>query len=462
MLPRAVTQVPAKATTTKPECERTVRGSLDEAVTATEPPAIGYKDAYKFFVPLMFMAELMFISHAAVAAFLARMSDPEPILAAYSSAFYMHSTLGSPMWALQLVFLSFIKDRASVFHLARFSVLVLMSIGWMWIVICFTPAGDWLIQSLFGASAEVAGAARLCMFLSLLGIPIFVVRAFCYCLMMQNRRTMLVTYGTVVRLVSLGGILLLCADAPEHAAIGVLALTGCILLEMIYAVYMARPFWRALPRKIEDLPSYRKLWRFSWPIMVMQTTETGVAFTTNFFLGRLLQPELAIAAFGVLDSLVRVLLSPLRNLTQTCQALAKRAEDQVVLLWFSAQVGLLFMGVMLLFFIPEVRDLALQTVMGLSDDMADYVAPAMWSTGALAVCMAAATVSRGLLIVRQRTGALAVASGARLASVIVVGVVALATGVQNGAIIGLVALTVAFGAEALILGGQLFILRRGR
>ena len=59
---------------------------------------------------------------------------------------------------------------------------------------------------------------------------------------------------------------------------------GCILLEMIYAVYMARPFWWALPRKIEDLPSYRKLWRFSWPIMVMQTTETGVAFTTNFFL----------------------------------------------------------------------------------------------------------------------------------------------------------------------------------
>jgi len=433
-----------------------------ESALATEHRSITLKDAYKFFVPLMFMAELMFISHAAVAAFLARMSNPEPILAAYSIAFYMHSTLGSPMWALQLIFLSFIKDRASVFHLARFSVLVLASIGWIWIVICFTPAGEWLIQSLFGASAEVSESAKLCMFLSLLGMPIFVVRAFCYCLMMQNRRTMLVTYGTMVRLGSLVGILALCTAAPEHAAVGVLALTGCIFFEMLYAVYMARPFWRVLPRKIEDLPSYRKLWRFSWPIMVMQTTETGVAFTTNFFLGRLLQPELAIAAFGVLDSLIRVLLSPLRNLTQTCQALAKRAEDQVVLLWFATQVGLVFMAAMLLFFIPAVREIALQTVMGLTNDMTAYVAPAMWLTAALAGCMAAATVSRGLLIVRQRTGALAVASGARLASVILVGVAALATGAQNGAIIGLVALTAAFGTEALVLGGQLLILRRNR
>ena len=33
---------------------------------------------------------------------------------------------------------------------------------------------------------------------------------------------------------------------------------------------------------------------------------------------------------------------------------------------------------------------------------------------------------------------------------------------QNGAIIGLAALTAAFAAEALVLGGQLVILRRGR
>ena len=53
------------------------------------PPPVTLRDAYRFFLPLMFMAELMFISHAAISAFLARMADPEPILAAYSMSFYL-------------------------------------------------------------------------------------------------------------------------------------------------------------------------------------------------------------------------------------------------------------------------------------------------------------------------------------------------------------------------------------
>ena len=40
-----------------------------------------------------------------------------------------------------------------------------------------------------------------------------------------------------------------------------------------------------------------------------------------FFLGRLENPDLALAGFGVVYGLVRVVLAPIRNLTQTAQAL---------------------------------------------------------------------------------------------------------------------------------------------
>ena len=61
--------------------------------------------------------------------------------------------------------------------------------------------------------------------------------------------------------------------------------------------------------------------------MIMQTAESGVVFTVNLFLGRLVRPELALAAFGLLDSLMRVLLSPLRNFIQTVQALVRFRRD---------------------------------------------------------------------------------------------------------------------------------------
>lgn len=426
----------------------------------TSPRPASLKDAYKFFVPLMFMAELMFISHAVISAFLARMADPEPILAAYSISFYMHATLGSPVWALQIVAVSYIRDKASIRRLGTFSIQVVASIAWLWLLISFTSVGDWLCQTLFGASAEVTAAAKLCMFVSFLVVPLSIVRSFCYGLLMVKRRTMLVTYGTAVRLIALTGILWALSFAPEHAVIGVLGLGGCILVETLYAVIIARPFYRELPESSEPVPSHRELWRFSWPVMLMQTAESGVAFTTNFFLGRLLRPELAIAAFGVLDSLVRVLLSPLRNLTQTCQALVRQEGDARVVAWFGLQIGVLFALVMCSFLIPEVQRIALEDIMGVPTDMATYIAPALALSGVLALCMAGATLCRGLLIASRRTGALAVSSGLRIVAVAVVGLSAIAMGAQNGAVIGISALTAAFAAEFLVLGGRLLWGRR--
>ena len=73
-------------------------------------PTVTIKESYRFFTPLIFMAELHMLSHAIISAFLARMPNSEPILAAYSIAFYLHATLGSPVWACQFVAISFLKD----------------------------------------------------------------------------------------------------------------------------------------------------------------------------------------------------------------------------------------------------------------------------------------------------------------------------------------------------------------
>ena len=121
----------------------------------------------------------------------------------------------------------------------------------------------------------------------------------------------------------------------------------------------------------------QELWRFSWPIMLMQTAESGIAFIMNFFLGRLPRPELAIAAFGVLDGLIRVLLSPLRNLIHTTQALVKNRADARVVIIFSLHAAIFFGAIMLCFNIPIVRDFVLYNLMGLTTEMADAVTPAL-------------------------------------------------------------------------------------
>ena len=291
------------------------------------------------------------------------MADPEPVLAAYSISFYFHATLGSPIWACQFVAVSYIKDRASMQRLLLFSLQVAAAVSLILLIVGLTPAGDWLFRTLFGASPEVAHAAQRCTLIFTFAMLFAVVRSLVYGLFMVERKTIYVTLGTVVRLVGLAAVLAGLTRFLEGAEVGAIALVACIGIETAFGVIVARPFFRRLPTG-GDPPSYRELWKFSWPIMIMQTAESGVIFTINLFLGRLARPELALAAFGLLDSLMRVIVSPPRNVIQTVQTLVRFRRDVRVIVTFAVIVGAGFAGMMLLFHVERVRTWVLEGVMG--------------------------------------------------------------------------------------------------
>ena len=407
-------------------------------------------DAFRFFLPLMLMAELMMISHAVISAFLARMTDPEPILAAYSIAFYFLATIGSPVWACQFVAVSYIRDRVSMYRLLLFSLQVAVALALLMFTVGLTPLGDRLFRTLFGAGPEVAAAARRCALIFTFVMLFAVVRSLVYGLFMVERKTIYVTLGTVVRLAGLAVVLAVLTLFVEGAEVGAIALVACIGIETVFGVVVARPFFRRLPVGSHP-PSYRELWKFSWPIMIMQAAESGVMFTVNLFLGRLARPELALAAFGLLDSLMRVLLSPLRNVIQTVQTLVRFRRDVGVIVTFAGIVGSGFAGMMLLFHLERVRTIVLTGVMGLPPHIAGYVAPALAFGFLLALAMACASLARGLLIAAKRTGAIAVASGVRLLAVGAVGGAAILLETTNGALIGMYALIGAFLVESAVL-----------
>jgi len=399
-------------------------------------------------------------SHAIVAGFLARMPDPTPILAAYSIAFFFHSTMGSPLWACQMVALSFMRDRDAVRRMLVFSAQVLLAIAWVWLALGWTTLGDWFYGTLFGLSPEVAAGARECTLILVLMLPLVAIRSIMYALLMRARRTLLVTYGTIIRLVALALALYLLSGHIEGAAIGAVAIIICIVVETSYSVFAAMPFYRQLDKAGPTQASYKELWIFAWPIMVMHSAEHGVNFLVSLFLGRLPRPELALAVFSVTDSILRVLLSPLRNLTITVQSLANTREDFPTLLRFAAQVSAIFAAAMALFLVTPINDFALMKAMGLSIDLAAYAGYALVIGVALAISIGAAASARGFLIVSRNTRILALSSALRLIAVVAVGTTAVVSQASNGAAVGLWALTAAFATEALVLVIKALALRR--
>ena len=425
--------------------------STNQRDSGESPPSVRLRDAYRFFTPLMLMAELTMFSHAIVAGFLARFPDPTPVLAAYSIAFFFHSMMGSPVWACQMVSLSFMRCRRTARRMFFFCWQVIAAIGWVWLVLGLTSVGDWFFGSVMGLGPEIVESAKLCILVMILMLPLVAIRMLMYAILMRARRTILVTYGTVVRVLSLFPALYICDTLMDGAVVGATAIIVCIALEMLYALVAAWPFYRRLPATSDVRAEYKEVWIFAWPVMIMHTAEHGVSFLVSLFLGRLPNPETALAVFGVVDSALKVLLSPLRNLTVTVQSLAHEHTDYAVLAKFCLQIGVAFATVLALFFVPAINDWTLMAAMGLSAQLADYAGYALGIGVALALSTAAAAAARGFLISSAETRILALSSAMRLIAVALVGTTAVQLGAGNGAAVGLWALTAAFATEAAVL-----------
>ena len=427
-----------------------------DAATHTARPGIRIGECYRFFLPLVLMTELNMISKSVIHAFLARTPAPDVALAGFNTAFAFYYTIVSATELTAVLCLSWVDSRRGVWRVVRFMALVLCAPLAVCIAVAFTPAGDWLYGDVFGASPAASAEARQVTWIFCLSAPVLIARGVAFALLMQNRRTLFITCATLVRVASLAASLVVWPMVLDGAAIGAAALVTCMALEAAFAWIFALRHARALPRDAEaPPPGTGALWGFSWPLMLNQGSEIGIVLVVNLFLGRLAQADVALAAFGVVHGLVSLLFSPMRNLLQTTQTLVASREDARVLLRFSLQLAAVFAVIALALFNTPLEAWVLSRVMGLSPALAGYSAPAVSVAFAMAFLWALSALSRGLLANQRRTRMLALTAALRLAAAALVGCVILWRPDSNGAVVGLLAWMVAYGAEILVLGARL-------
>ena len=406
---------------------------------------------YRFFVPLIFMTELNMISKSVINAFLARMDDSSIVLAAFHSAFTLYYCIASGTEVCSLLTLSYMRSRRALGHLLRFMGII-VAVPWAIAqVLAFTPVGDFAFQTLFGISDAAVSEAKTATFLLSLSAPILICRSVAFGLLMIGQKTIFITWATLVRLLSLAGSLVVLPHFLEGAAVGAGALVFCMLCETVVAVCLAAHIYAGLPERGETPPTVRAQWRFSWPLMLNTSAEMGMVFAVSIFLGRLADPDLALAAFAVVYGLVGLMLSPLRNLVQSAQTLVRQAADRRVLLKFAVQQMLFFAALAALLFHTPLDRLVLSDAMGLEPALEAYCAPAMQAAFPMAAFWGLSAVFRGLLAGARVTGALAVSGLARVSAATLVATTAVLLPGGNGAVIGLAAWMAGYCAEAAIL-----------
>jgi len=409
-----------------------------------------------FFLPLIFMSELIQLSHVITNAFLARLLAPREIIAAFSIAFGLNIMASGVTMATIQTGICFITDRTSFRRLLRFC-LILVLIPFIVVeFIALSPVGQTVFGDWMGASPGVVSQARWAS--AIMGLWTFpiLIRNLCYAMAMNKRRTILITYATAVRLVSLIGFLFVFSIWFDGAIVGAMATVAGMTVEATFMVVATRSYFLNLKKTTDQPAGAKEFWSFSWPLMLMQITENGVMFVLNFFLGQLKNPDLAIASFGIVYGLVRIILAGPRNLVQTSQSLVHGREDLRAMFQFTFGLILFYCGLISVLFYTPLNEWILEVVMGLTAELSGYCQNAVKLIFLIAIFWATTATLRGTLSSMRKTLVIAVTAGVRMVVFAGISFFAFLYPHLNGAVLGVFSFAGAFAAETILLGWYLW------
>ncbi|WP_020675218.1 MATE family efflux transporter [Geopsychrobacter electrodiphilus] len=335
-------------------------------------PPLRLREISLFFFPLLLNVQLMSLSHTIINATLARYTDYITALAGMSVAMVVHLFIASPSYQNHTVTITMVRGRQSLRGVLIFVALVAVYVSIMLALIAYTRLGDLLLINLLGVPPAIAQAARAALQLLAL-LPIFTgLRGFFQGLVIQARRTSLISLATGIRVAALLGYLALGQRWFAGAQLGAFALVSCVVTETLLMAYFA---WRVhLPLTVnpQGEKTSREVLRYAFPLAYSSCLQQTIPLLINSILGRLPDAPMALAAFGVIRGFLFLLAGPMRNLQQAYLSLVKTTADNHQLQRFAAMVAL-GLGLLVALVAGPAAQLILGQALGVKPGLLNYL-----------------------------------------------------------------------------------------
>ncbi|WP_429884312.1 hypothetical protein [Geoalkalibacter halelectricus] len=356
-----------------------------------------------FFFPLMLNVQFMSVSHSFINAALARQQDPITSLAAFSVAMVLHMFVAAPSYQNQAITIAMVRGRKSLHATWIFVLLTAVYVAVLLALLAWSPLGDFVLYRFLGVEEKVAVEVRAVLAI-LVPLPFLTgARGLLQGLVIQARRTGLVSTATGIRIGALLAFLALGAPFLSGARLAAVALLGCIAVETLFAAWFARRC-RIDHGDVRE-HSLGEIFRFSLPLAFSSSLQYTIPLLINAIISRLPDGPLALAAFGVIRGFLFLLAGPLRNLQQAYQTLVHRAGDYPALLRFHRRVSGSLALLLLLTAYP-LNGPILGTVMGLDAATRAYIALPLASCALFPLLHGACNLLRGIFTQNHQTGLL--------------------------------------------------------
>lgn len=324
---------------------------------------IRQREIFWFWLPLFASWLLMTAEGPVISAAINRLPNEVIMLAAQGIIISLSVTIESPIINLLATATALVKDRQSYLLVRKFTIHWAIVLTAVTILIAFTSLFDLVVVEWLDAPAEVARWVRPGMQIMTFWSAAIAWRRFLQGILIHFNQTRQVGYGTAVRLLTSGGVVIGLAVGSNWPGVisSATALMAGVIAEAVYATIAVRPILKnelaPANHETEDDPlTYRELFWFHLPLAATSLLILLAQPLVTSSLARLDNPTESLAAWPVLFQIMLMSRAAAFALPEVVIALSKGALNFEPLRRFTLRMIIILTALVALFILtPAAR-----------------------------------------------------------------------------------------------------------
>lgn len=368
-----------------------------------------YKKIFYFWMPLAATWLMMSVEGPFLASIIARLAEPKYNLAAYGIAFSFALVIESPIIMLLSAATELVNDFQSFMKLRNFTYVMNTILTAVYILFIIPPIFYFIAEKIIGLPDEVAHLTHIASIILIPWPGAIGYRRFYQGILIKYNYTKRVSYGTVVRLVSMAvtAVILFSFFNLPGVVVGAVSLSVAVVSESIASRFMTVNLIKQIRESEssgEDNLSYRSIIKFYYPLALTSVMALGVHPIVTFFLGQSSMSLESLAVMPVVNSLVFIFRSVGLSYQEVGIALiGKKADGYKKLRNFAFFGGISAASTLLLIGLTPLSDFWLFDVSGLTKELADFASLPVIIMGIMPALTFLISFQRAVLVHERRT-----------------------------------------------------------
>lgn len=368
-----------------------------------------YKKIFYFWMPLAATWLMMSVEGPFLASIIARLAEPKYNLAAYGIAFSFALVIESPIIMLLSAATELVNDYQSFMKLRNFTYVMNAVLTAVYILFIIPPIFYFIAEKIIGLPDEVAHLTHIASIILIPWPGAIGYRRFYQGILIKYNYTKRVSYGTVVRLVSMAvtAVILFSFFNLPGVVVGAVSLSVAVVSESIASRFMTVNLIKQIRESEssgEDNLSYSSIIKFYYPLALTSVMALGVHPIVTFFLGQSRMSLESLAVMPVVNSLVFIFRSVGLSYQEVGIALiGKKAEGYKKLRNFAFFGGISAASTLLLIGLTPLSDFWLFDVSGLTKELADFASLPVIIMGIMPALTFLISFQRAVLVHERRT-----------------------------------------------------------